>query len=90
MFINGCTFVWHYELYESPYLWAGGSNSGCARVYLSSMFDVTMIPLLPLAATAILFYPSASPSLLARSIIAEPTKGIVSNSTNGNQQLLNA
>lgn len=35
-----------------------------------------MIPLFPLAATAILFYHSASPSLLAKSVIAEPVKRV--------------
>ena len=51
-----------------------------------------MIPLLPLAATAILFYPSASPSLLAKSVIAEPSKGtarsVVINGATGNQLCL--
>lgn len=49
-----------------------------------------MISLLPLAATAILFYPGASPTLLAKSVIAEPTKGVTRSSVDGNHQLLNA
>ncbi|MEM9948742.1 MAG: DUF3465 domain-containing protein [Cyanobacteria bacterium P01_D01_bin.36] len=49
-----------------------------------------MIPLLPLTATTIFFLPSSSPSLLAKSVIAEPSKEIVTSKSNGNQQVLNA
>ena len=53
-------------------------------------FSTTMAALLPLVATAILFYPSASPSLLARSVISEQSKGIARANADGNQQVLNA
>ncbi len=53
-------------------------------------YNLVMIPLLPLAATAILFYPSASPSLLAKSVISEPVKGVTRASVDGNRQVLNA
>ncbi|MGD1897959.1 MAG: DUF3465 domain-containing protein [Phormidesmis sp.] len=50
-----------------------------------------MIPLLPLATTAILFYPSASPALLAKSVIDESRQGVVvAGTVDGNQQVLDA
>ena len=57
---------------------------------LCSTVTTSMIPLLPLAATAVLFYPSASPSLLAKSVISEPSKGGVRKGVDGNQQILTA
>jgi len=49
-----------------------------------------MFPFLPLAATAILFFPSASPSLLARSVINEPGKEMIRATAKGDHQILTA
>ena len=60
-------------------------------MYALFTFSVTMIPLLPLATTAILFYPSASPALLAKSVIDESRQGVVvAGTVDGYQQVLDA
>lgn len=78
-------------MYESPYFRSGAVRSICASIlYVISLFGAVMIPLLPLVATAVVFYPGASPSLLAKSVIAEPTKGIARGTVDGTRQVLNA